>query len=451
MKILKRMRHRHIVQLIGSYTDPKYFSLITSPVADKNLASFLADIPNSRENIPTLRTFFGCLATALRHLHDNHVRHKDIKPQNILVRGIDVLFTDFGISFDYQDASSDTTSGSTAMTPKYCAPEVAACEKRNASSDIWSLGCVFLEMAVVLKGQTLEYQTEFFLTHGSGEKFVRDNRQATQEMIAELRRIGSLPDNQCFTWVESMLQHDRKQRPTAAEIVNTIISQDSNAPYPANPFCGICCKPNDGFNDDLDEVQFGDALDPPASVYGDIELVAYNAEDTDDPIRRIIKLNMQLHPRQAFGGRIYIAQHLDHTRWIKIGHSSRDIQRHLEVQNRSCYKVSLLYGQEEPVLGVNRLEHLVHTELSRFRKRFSCRCGVKHTEWFEITMTQAVESVKRWTEFLQQHPYDDHGYLKPFWDKRLEEMPRLSSLDADLLTTDHSLFTKRWDDFCSPP
>jgi hypothetical protein len=32
---------------IGSYTDPKYFALLTSPVADYDLASYMAEAVNS--------------------------------------------------------------------------------------------------------------------------------------------------------------------------------------------------------------------------------------------------------------------------------------------------------------------------------------------------------------------------------------------------------------------
>jgi len=51
-----------------------------SPVADQNLKQFL-DLDLSPENCSFLRTFFGCLTAALVYLHENRIRHKDIKPQ----------------------------------------------------------------------------------------------------------------------------------------------------------------------------------------------------------------------------------------------------------------------------------------------------------------------------------------------------------------------------------
>jgi serine/threonine protein kinase len=91
---LKKLSHIHIVELIGSYTDPKFVGIIMSPVAEYNLKDFLELDPLPSGARSFLRTFFGCLAAALCYLHDNRVRHKDIKPQNILVKGHQIFLTD---------------------------------------------------------------------------------------------------------------------------------------------------------------------------------------------------------------------------------------------------------------------------------------------------------------------------------------------------------------------
>jgi serine/threonine protein kinase len=58
-----------------------------SPVADQNLADFLDRNYIPAEEKSFLRTFYGCLAIAVKYLHENCIRHKDIKPQ--------VLFAQF--------------------------------------------------------------------------------------------------------------------------------------------------------------------------------------------------------------------------------------------------------------------------------------------------------------------------------------------------------------------
>jgi len=67
------------------------------------------------------------------------------------------------------------------MTPRYCAPEVADYLPRSYPSDIWSLGCVFLEMLSVVKGETVECMREFFLDRGTRKESFRKNLRVTEE------------------------------------------------------------------------------------------------------------------------------------------------------------------------------------------------------------------------------------------------------------------------------
>ena len=200
IEVLKRLKHCHIAEFVGSYTDPQYMGLIMSPVAEMDLSTYLA-----RANAVShkeLRTFFGCLARALKFLHGERIRHKDIKPSNILVHNGNVLFTDFGLAFDFMDAEGSTTvSRVNGMTPKYCAPEVANQEPRNTSSDIWSLGVVFLEMAAVLKGRAAEFIYEFLLEHGSRQAYVRMNPDGLRELLANLKDTSYPTDNVVLIWI----------------------------------------------------------------------------------------------------------------------------------------------------------------------------------------------------------------------------------------------------------
>lgn len=146
---LKRLRHRHLVSYIGSYTDPDYVGILITPVADYDLQRFLKQTPFPANGICLLRKFFGCLCSAVQHLHCNKCRHKDIKPGNILVKNGRVYLTDFGTARDWSNHTTGTTVGrSGPYTPRYAAPEVVNWEPRNQSADVWSLGCVYLDMLV---------------------------------------------------------------------------------------------------------------------------------------------------------------------------------------------------------------------------------------------------------------------------------------------------------------
>ncbi|OQE16198.1 hypothetical protein PENSTE_c025G04350 [Penicillium steckii] len=254
IEAMKNLKHYHIVKFVGSYTDPKYLGVIMHPVAECDLFAYLERA--GREDHAEIRTFFGCLATGLKFLHDSQFRHKDIKPQNILVKQGRVYLTDFGLSLDFEDATGSTTVGMVNyMTKRYCPPEVALWEPRNTLSDIWSLGLIFLEMVVILKGRTIEWMDGFLGDNGSYQTLVRSNSTGLVKLLTELRQTGSLSDNVTLIWIQQMLQEKHILRPSAGSLVTSITQPNSNE-GPETIFCGICClAPDNSDSDDSDDIE----------------------------------------------------------------------------------------------------------------------------------------------------------------------------------------------------
>jgi serine/threonine protein kinase len=88
-------------------------------------------------------------------LHEMKVKHKDIKPANILIMNGHVLLADFGIWKDLidQETTASLNSNGDIGTRMYGAPEVLSeNHRRGRAADIYSLGCVFLELSTVLVG-----------------------------------------------------------------------------------------------------------------------------------------------------------------------------------------------------------------------------------------------------------------------------------------------------------
>jgi serine/threonine protein kinase len=61
--------------------------------------------------------WFGCLSAGLLYIHSQQIRHRGIKPANILIKGDSVLFTNFGIAKDF---SEDATTSSTGTVDAKC-------------------------------------------------------------------------------------------------------------------------------------------------------------------------------------------------------------------------------------------------------------------------------------------------------------------------------------------
>lgn len=86
------------------------------------------------------------ICSGLEHAHKNHIIHRDIKSQNILVNEeLVAKVTDFGIA----RASSNSTitmTGNTIGSVHYFSPEQAKGQHTDEKSDIYSLGIVMYEM-----------------------------------------------------------------------------------------------------------------------------------------------------------------------------------------------------------------------------------------------------------------------------------------------------------------
>jgi serine/threonine-protein kinase PpkA len=140
-RIAARLRHPHVVQVhdVGRSGDWHYIAM-----------EYLSGGPLLRRDPPrdlpfTLRAVRE-IATALDYAHRRGVVHRDIKPDNILLRddGAAVL-TDFGIA-RASDSARMTQVGMIMGTPHYMAPEQASGEPIDGRADLYALGIVFHEL-----------------------------------------------------------------------------------------------------------------------------------------------------------------------------------------------------------------------------------------------------------------------------------------------------------------
>ncbi|KAF2035179.1 kinase-like protein [Setomelanomma holmii] len=159
---LQRLQHSHVVRVVGTYTLRKTLVILLYPVAEWDLEAFMDEYLDlltektwqlsSLTFTDTLITFIGCLSTAICFIHEQNIKHMDIKPKNLLVRrqrgapSYKIYVADFGIARAYMSAAESETDSPISLTRIYEAPEVALQDKRDFSADIFSLGRVFMEM-----------------------------------------------------------------------------------------------------------------------------------------------------------------------------------------------------------------------------------------------------------------------------------------------------------------
>ena len=145
-----------------------------------------------------LRCYFVCLSQALSYLHESGVRHKDIKPENILIdESGRVVLTDFGISRRFPKDKPHVTNNEWNFTRKYASPEIMKDKRmpRDDPSDVFSLGCVFLEMATLLLKENLSRFSEYYTTTvnvSAKEEAYHRNLEKVYSWIDHLRTTNEI-------------------------------------------------------------------------------------------------------------------------------------------------------------------------------------------------------------------------------------------------------------------
>ncbi|TRM60227.1 kinase-like domain-containing protein [Schizophyllum amplum] len=143
---LKHLDHTNIVQYLGIEETADFLSIFLEYVPGGTIKACLNNHGPFDENIT--KSFGKQILTGLEYLHSRGIIHRDLKSENILVQPSgECKISDFGIS---KTADSPEIHKHTALkgTVFWMAPEVVNARNRgyNSKVDIWSVGCVMLEM-----------------------------------------------------------------------------------------------------------------------------------------------------------------------------------------------------------------------------------------------------------------------------------------------------------------
>ncbi|KAI1335141.1 hypothetical protein F5Y15DRAFT_257489 [Xylariaceae sp. FL0016] len=238
IKILKKLRHPHIVALHDCIESSTHINLmmeycelgdlslfikkrekLTTHPATYDMARKYPSVPGAGLNEVVIRHFLKQLASALQFLREGNFVHRDIKPQNLLLLpsisyretnkdsrpilsasqdslipavGLQSLpmlkLADFGFARVLPSTSlAETLCGS----PLYMAPEILRYERYDAKADLWSVGTVVYEMISGRPPFRASNHVELLRKIENSEDQIRFSRdcQVSSEMKALIRLL----------------------------------------------------------------------------------------------------------------------------------------------------------------------------------------------------------------------------------------------------------------------
>lgn len=149
IKIMCSLVHPNIVRYFYCERKDQNLNLFME-LCDGSLADYISkkkQAPNNAhqgnsQNMMSTNEIIEQTLRALVYLHDMGITHRDIKPQNILIKGRLIKMTDFGTARQNMEEDLLDVQG----TFRYMAPEVYRGQPHSQSCDIWSLGCLTAEL-----------------------------------------------------------------------------------------------------------------------------------------------------------------------------------------------------------------------------------------------------------------------------------------------------------------
>lgn len=143
LSILRKVRHKNIVQLIGAMTKPPRLCLVTEFMKRGSALQFLHK--HAPLKLPQLLKLSLGVALGMDYLHKVNVVHRDLKTANLLMDENEVVkVADFGVA--RVKSTDGTPMTAETGTYRWMAPEVIAHQHYTHKCDVFSYGILLWEL-----------------------------------------------------------------------------------------------------------------------------------------------------------------------------------------------------------------------------------------------------------------------------------------------------------------
>ncbi|KAA8546141.1 hypothetical protein F0562_020965 [Nyssa sinensis] len=141
--IMRKVRHKNVVQFIGACTKPPSLYIVTEFMSGGSVYDYLHKQKGTFK-LPTLLKVAIDISKGMNYLHQNNIIHRDLKAANLLMDENEVVkVADFGVA--RVKAQSGVMTAETG-TYRWMAPEVIEHKPYDHKADVFSFGVVLWEL-----------------------------------------------------------------------------------------------------------------------------------------------------------------------------------------------------------------------------------------------------------------------------------------------------------------
>ncbi|KAJ1290869.1 hypothetical protein BS78_02G276000 [Paspalum vaginatum] len=140
--IMKKVRHKNVVQFIGASTRPPILCIVTEFMHGGSIFDFLYN-RRGKFQLPDVIRIASDVSKGMNYLHQINIVHRDLKTANLLMADQVVKVADFGVA-RVKDQSGVMTAET--GTYRWMAPEVIEHLPYDHRADVFSFGIVLWEL-----------------------------------------------------------------------------------------------------------------------------------------------------------------------------------------------------------------------------------------------------------------------------------------------------------------
>jgi mitogen-activated protein kinase kinase kinase len=207
--LLRDLQHPNIVQYLASSKEDNCFNIFLEYVPGGSVAAMLNNYGPLKE--PLVRNFVRQILQGLAYLHGKNIIHRDIKGANVLVDNKGgIKISDFGISKKVEAGLLNSSAAhhrpSLQGSVFWMAPEVVKQTSYTLKADIWSLGCLIVEMLTGSHPYPDCSQLQAIFKIGTG---------------GSAPQIPEICTSEAKTFLSQTFELDHNKRPTAEELLTS--------------------------------------------------------------------------------------------------------------------------------------------------------------------------------------------------------------------------------------